>query len=128
MPALSAGGLLAAALRTSYVEFHITGSEEGRTQQWVRPIRHRRPRQRQARAFVDCCSGAVADRSGSDGQVAALATMQKPTQPGHSKLSVVGSTGPKEAIGASQVALCLGTHVRRGSRPGSSFPPRIARP
>lgn len=57
-----------------YVEFNITGSEEGRTQQWVRPIRHRRPRQRQALALVHCCSEAVADRSGSDGQVAAWAT------------------------------------------------------
>ena len=40
--------------------------------------------------------------------------MQKPTRPGHSKLSVLGSTGSKKAIERAQVGLYLGTYVRRG--------------
>jgi hypothetical protein len=42
--------------------------------------------------------------------------MQKPTRPGHSKLSVLGSTGSKKAIGRAQVGLYLGTYVRREVR------------
>jgi hypothetical protein len=52
---------------------------------------------------VDCCSEAVADGSSSDDQVAAWATLQKPTRPGHGKLLELGSTGSKKAIGASQI-------------------------
>jgi len=50
-------------------------------------------------------------KRGSLVETAAEATNQKPTQPRRSKLSVLRSKGPNEAIGASQVALCLGTHM-----------------
>lgn len=50
--------------------------------------------------------------SGSLAESAAWATMQKPRQPGDSKLSVLGSTGSKKAIGASQVGRYLGAYVR----------------
>jgi hypothetical protein len=41
------------------------------------------------------------------------ATMRKPTQPGAGGLLVLESTGSKQAIGASQVGVCLGTYVQR---------------
>lgn len=42
VPAFSPGGLLAAALRTGYVEFHVTGSEEGPASHGAGPTRHHR--------------------------------------------------------------------------------------
>jgi hypothetical protein len=39
--------------------------------------------------------------------------MQKPTEPGHGKLLVLGSTGSKKTIGAGQIELCLGTCLQR---------------
>ena len=46
MPALSAGGLLAAALRSRYVEIHITGSEGAGRSDCARPTRQREQRRR----------------------------------------------------------------------------------
>ena len=84
-------------------------------------LSHRRHSGRQPWRLLDTAA------SGSHGESAASATKQKPTRPGHSKLSVLGST---QAIGASRVGLYLGTYVRRGSRPRSSFPriPRLRPP
>jgi hypothetical protein len=41
----------------------------------------------------------VSTDSSSAAESAAWATMQKPTRPGHCKLSVLGSTGSKKAVG-----------------------------
>ena len=82
----------------------------------------------QAATVRDFCSGAAGDQSSSQNLVAGPATMQKPTRPGHSKLSVLGSTGSKKAIGRVFVGLYLGTYVGRRLRPRSNFPrvPRLS--
>ena len=49
-----------------------------------------------------CCSSRATCSSSSQASTTGPATMQKPTQPGHSRPSVLGSTGSRKAIGASE--------------------------